>query len=71
MNTRQVPGPTPDSSHPLHSLATALQRLVSVNRTMTSLLETSSAPGSSTPMHFLFPVKNPFPTPAQDRRSVV
>ena len=34
-------------------------------------LETSFAAGSSTPMHFLFPVKNPFPGPTQNRRSVI
>lgn len=37
--------------------ATALLRLLSINCAMTSCLETSFAAGSSTPMHFLFPVK--------------
>lgn len=45
---------------------TALLRLWSINCTMTSHLGTSSAAGCSTPEHFLFPVKNPFPAPVQD-----
>lgn len=44
----------------------ALLRLGSINCTVTSHLGTSSAAGFSTPLHFLFPVKNPFPAPVQD-----
>lgn len=46
---------------------TAPLRLLPINRAMTSRLETSFAAGSSTPMHFLFPVKILFPAPTQDR----
>lgn len=42
--------------------ATALLRLLSINCAMTSCLETSFASGSSTPMHFLFPVKKSIPS---------
>lgn len=71
MDGCQVPGSTTNKSHPLHSPATALLRLVSINCAKTGRLETSFAAGSSTPMHFLFPVKDPFLAPTQDRRLVI
>lgn len=61
-NQQITPSPRP---------ATALLRLLSINLAMTSRLETSLAAGSSTPMHFLFPVKILFPASTQDRRPVI